>query len=95
MHPDPDPVLLRNSGSARNRTRTSGSAATNSDHWTTEAVMVYTVLPVNGYRISLNFDVKNNPKIYPLSCFPFALIRTEVCNILGLPIVILTWRGRW
>jgi hypothetical protein len=32
MDPVPDPLLLRKSGSARNRTRTSGSAARNSDH---------------------------------------------------------------
>jgi hypothetical protein len=34
----PDPLLLRKSGSAGNRTRTSGSVARNSDHQTTEAV---------------------------------------------------------
>jgi hypothetical protein len=33
-----DPLLLRKSGSAGNRTRTSGSVARNSDHWTTETV---------------------------------------------------------
>jgi hypothetical protein len=36
--PVPDPLLLRKSGSAENRTRTSGSVARNSDHYTTEAV---------------------------------------------------------
>jgi hypothetical protein len=36
----PDPLLLRKSGSAENQTRTSGPAARNSDHWTTEAVTV-------------------------------------------------------
>jgi hypothetical protein len=34
----PDPLLLRKSGSAGNRTRTSGSVARNSDHYITEAV---------------------------------------------------------
>jgi hypothetical protein len=34
----PDPLVLRKSGSAGNRTRTSGSVARNSDHQTTEAV---------------------------------------------------------
>jgi hypothetical protein len=34
----PDPLLLRKSGSAGNRTRTSGSVAMNYDHLTTEAV---------------------------------------------------------
>jgi hypothetical protein len=35
--PVPDPLVLRKSGSAGNRTRTSVSVARNSDHWTTEA----------------------------------------------------------
>jgi hypothetical protein len=38
VDPVPDPLFLRKSGSARNRTRTSGSVARNSDRWTTEAV---------------------------------------------------------
>jgi hypothetical protein len=41
MDPVPDPILLRKSGSARNRTRTSGSVAKNSDQKTTEAVPMY------------------------------------------------------
>jgi hypothetical protein len=32
VDPVPDPLLLRKSGSAENRTRTSGSVARNSDH---------------------------------------------------------------
>jgi hypothetical protein len=32
VHPVPDPLLLRKSGSAGNRTRTCGSVARNSDH---------------------------------------------------------------
>jgi hypothetical protein len=39
VDPIPDPLLLRKSGSAGNRTRTSGPVARNSDHWTTEAVV--------------------------------------------------------
>jgi hypothetical protein len=39
-HLVPDPLLLRKSGSARNRTQTSGSVARNSDHQTTEVVLV-------------------------------------------------------
>jgi hypothetical protein len=44
MDPVPDPLLLRRSGSAVNRTWTSGSVARNSEHQTTEAVscMAYT-----------------------------------------------------
>jgi hypothetical protein len=38
VDPVPDPLLLRKSGSAGNRTRTSGSVARNSGHRTTEAV---------------------------------------------------------
>jgi hypothetical protein len=38
VDPVADPLHLRKSRSARNRTRTSGSVAGNSDHWTTEAV---------------------------------------------------------
>jgi hypothetical protein len=38
VDPVPDPLLLRKSGSAGNRTRTSGSVAKSSDHQTTEAV---------------------------------------------------------
>jgi hypothetical protein len=38
VDPVPDPLLLRNSGSAGNRTQASGSVARNSDHLTTAAV---------------------------------------------------------
>jgi hypothetical protein len=39
VDPVPDPLLLRKSGSAGNRTRISGSVARNSDHQTTKAVL--------------------------------------------------------
>jgi hypothetical protein len=38
VDPIPDPLVLRKSGSTENPTRTSGSIARNSDHYTTEAV---------------------------------------------------------
>jgi hypothetical protein len=38
VDPVPEPLLLRKFGRAGNRTRTSGSLARSSDHWTTEAV---------------------------------------------------------
>jgi hypothetical protein len=38
VDPVPDPLLLRKSGSAGNRTQTSASVAKNSDHQITEAV---------------------------------------------------------
>jgi hypothetical protein len=37
VDPVPDPLLIRNCGSAENRTRTSGFVARNSDQGTTEA----------------------------------------------------------
>jgi hypothetical protein len=40
VDPVPEPQLLRKSGSAGNRTRTSGSVARKSDHWTTDAVSI-------------------------------------------------------
>jgi uncharacterized protein YcbK (DUF882 family) len=40
VDPVPDPLLLRKSGSAGNRTRTSGSVARNSDHYLTEAALL-------------------------------------------------------
>jgi hypothetical protein len=39
VDPVPDPLFLRKSGSAGNRTRTSGSVARNSNHQITEAVI--------------------------------------------------------
>jgi hypothetical protein len=38
VDPVPDPLLLRKSGSAGNRTRTSGPVARNSGYYSTEAV---------------------------------------------------------
>jgi hypothetical protein len=40
VDPVPDPLLVRNSGIAGNRTRTSGSVARNYDHETIEAVII-------------------------------------------------------
>jgi hypothetical protein len=40
VDPVPDPLLIRKSGSSGNQTRTSGSVARNSDHWTAEVVSV-------------------------------------------------------
>jgi hypothetical protein len=40
VDPFPDPLLLRKSGSAGNRTQTSEYIARNSDHWTTKAVKI-------------------------------------------------------
>jgi hypothetical protein len=39
MDPVPDPLLLRKSGSAKNRTQTSGSVARNSDRYIRVAVL--------------------------------------------------------
>jgi hypothetical protein len=47
VDPVQDPLILRKSGTARNRTRTSGSLARNSDHETTEAVNDEGVIKIN------------------------------------------------
>jgi hypothetical protein len=43
VDPVPDPLLLRKSGSAGNKTRDPGSVARNFDHLTTEAVKKWTI----------------------------------------------------
>jgi hypothetical protein len=40
VDPVPDPLLLKKSVIAGNRTQTSVSVARNSDHWTTEVVVL-------------------------------------------------------
>jgi hypothetical protein len=55
VDPVPDPILLRNSGSAGNRTLTSGSVARNSDHQTTESVnLTFHSKNLIGLRVSEN-----------------------------------------
>jgi hypothetical protein len=51
VDPVPDPLLLRESGKAWNRTRTSGSVARNSDHETTEAVyfLLHNINKISSY----------------------------------------------
>jgi hypothetical protein len=44
VDPFPDPLLLRKSGSASDRTRTSDSVARNSDHYVTEGVCIIMTL---------------------------------------------------
>jgi hypothetical protein len=52
VDPVPDPLLLRKSGSARNRTRASGSVARNPDHQTREAVWeeIYKIIIIIKYN---------------------------------------------
>jgi hypothetical protein len=51
VEPVLNPLLLRKSGSAGNRTRTSGSVAKNSDQYTTEAVyfLLLNIYKLNSY----------------------------------------------
>jgi hypothetical protein len=57
VDPVPDPLLLRKSGSARNRAQTSGSVARNTDHWTTEVVIEENVIIIFGiFKYHLNFE---------------------------------------
>jgi hypothetical protein len=51
VNPFPDPLLLRKSGSAGNRTRTSEYLARNSDHSTTEALQLMFVSRSEWHRI--------------------------------------------
>jgi hypothetical protein len=51
VDPVPDPLLLIKSGSAGNRTRTSGSVARNSDRYITEAVTNHAMI----YELYGNF----------------------------------------
>jgi hypothetical protein len=55
VDPVPDPLLLRKSGSAWNRTRTSGSVAKNSDRWTIEAVIIISIIIVIINSIAVYF----------------------------------------
>jgi hypothetical protein len=66
VDPVPDPLLLRKSGSAGNRTRASGSAARNSDYYTTEAgyFLLHNIYKFSSYfagnRIHLRSVVRNS-----------------------------------
>jgi hypothetical protein len=53
VDPVPDPLLLRKSDSAGNRTRTSGSVARNSDHWNTKAVFFTPCFYINVISINI------------------------------------------
>jgi hypothetical protein len=59
VDPVPEPMLLRNCGSPGNRTRTSGSVARNSGHWTTEAVFVVRMQDKNGDTKTANISLEN------------------------------------
>jgi hypothetical protein len=68
VDPVPDPLVLRKSGSDGNRTRTSGSVARNSDHWTTEAV----------FFLLTNYQVPGGPQSKELVHFvQFASLEIE------------------
>jgi hypothetical protein len=51
VDPVPDPLLFRKSDSAGNRTRTSGSVARNSDHYTTKAVILSNLSFINHHPL--------------------------------------------
>jgi hypothetical protein len=55
--PVPDPLLLRKRGSVGNRTRTSGSAARNSDHWTTVISSLTNLKKSGKQTLKLNYSV--------------------------------------
>jgi hypothetical protein len=88
VDPVPDPLLLRESGSAGNRTRTSGSVARNSDHYTTEAVyfLLHNIYKFSSYltgstihlrSVARNTDHQTTDSInesFRLSFYPLSLL---------------------
>jgi hypothetical protein len=67
VDPVPDPVLLRKSGSAAIRTRTFGSVAKNSDHYTTTEAVPYFVVIIYCYSL---FKISNPCKpVSPHRCY--------------------------
>jgi hypothetical protein len=60
MDPVPEPLLLRISGSTGNRTRTSGTVARKSDHYTTEAIE--TIAPYQQILVSRLFKHNNKER---------------------------------
>jgi hypothetical protein len=74
----PDPLLLRKSGSAGNRTRTSGSVVSNSDHKTTEARSYKTEKHVNIFEyntfIFISFEISPDIRMVTMNeTVPLAL----------------------
>jgi hypothetical protein len=76
VDPVPDPLILRKSGSAGNRTRTSGSVARNSAQETTQAVYLKLKL-----KLKLIYDrqsvgqsvLVSGAHLGPVTNFPFSL----------------------
>jgi hypothetical protein len=86
VDPVPDPLLLREFVSARDRTRTSGSVARNSDHYTTEAVLRPKVSSINCHEVRINsclqFDGRRaaeKQRICSLLLKWLKALRTDVC----------------
>jgi hypothetical protein len=61
VDPVPDPLLLIKSGTAGNRTRTSGSAARNSDQKTTEAdyFLLYNIYKFSSYLAGITIHLRS------------------------------------
>jgi hypothetical protein len=77
VEPVPDPLLLKKSCSAGSGTETSGLAARNSDHQTTEAV-VFDISPQKKNQSALDFNVDENMLRYvcnELDC------RIDTCRV--------------
>jgi hypothetical protein len=72
VDPVPDLLLLRRSSSAWNRTRTTGSVAWNSNHWTTEAV----------HKSTQNHRHKIRLWIRSTTCWTLILARTLQFSLL-------------
>jgi hypothetical protein len=69
VDPVPDPLLLRKSGNAGNRTRTFGSVARNSDHWPQRRSTFFYITYINSVRTSLEAHTSPlcSQKLWPLT----------------------------
>jgi hypothetical protein len=81
VDPVPDPLLLRKTGSAGNRTRSSGSVASNSDHKATEAVykeISSLNIQQKGNEIISNYQINAGFWVHTVTHFGTA-VNTRVC----------------
>jgi hypothetical protein len=80
----PDPLLLRKSGSAGNRIRTSGSVARNSDHWTTEVVNLNII--ITNCKKNRNFNC--TIYIHAFYVFVVYLLRSRIATLSNIKLII-------
>jgi hypothetical protein len=77
VDPVPDPLLLRISGSAGNRTQTSRCVAMNCHHYTIEAVVMHTIMALKFMNVSIIADALKQPVLRCAQTFKGAVLRTS------------------